>query len=143
MPAVFDHHRIVVPEEIDALGHVNNLAYMRWMIDAALAHSSARGWPQARHMQLGSGWVVRSHRIRYLRPARLGQPVMVRTWVAETKRVTSLRRFLILRPEDEMRLAVAETEWAYVSFATGSPTRIPPEVATAFEIVDQGVGLDD
>ena len=32
-------------------------------------------------------------------------------------------------------LAKAETLWAFVNLATGRPTRIPPELQAAFEIV--------
>lgn len=142
MSAIHEHRLVVRPDDIDALGHANNLVYLRWMLDAALAHSALVGWSQADHLRLGSGWVVRSHRIRYLRPALVGQEIIVRTWVALTKRVTSLRRYQILRADDLARLAAAETDWAYVRFDTGQPTRIPPEVAAAFEIVELDAGLD-
>lgn len=135
MPAVFLHRLIVHPEEIDLLGHANNLVYLQWMVDAALAHSAAQGWDQQRHLAAQSGWVVRSHQITYLAPALSGQAVTVKTWVAETKRVTSLRRYEILRDTDGIVLARAETLWAYVDFLSGAPKRIPPEVAAAFVVV--------
>ncbi len=46
------------------------------MMDAALAHSAAQGWPAERYEKLGSGvWVVRSHEIKYVEPAYEGQQV--------------------------------------------------------------------
>jgi acyl-CoA thioester hydrolase len=39
------------------------------MQDIAIEHSAAAGWPMARYVELGAGWVVRSHFIEYLRPA--------------------------------------------------------------------------
>lgn len=135
MPAVYLHRLMVRAEEIDLLGHANNLVYLQWMIDAALAHSAVQGWDQQRHLAAQAGWVVRSHQITYLAPALVDQHVTVRTWVAETKRVTSLRRYEMQRDADRAVLARAETLWAYVDFQTGAPKRIPPEVAAAFEIV--------
>lgn len=135
MPAIYEHAIAVSPAEIDPVGHVNNVEYLRWLQDAAIAHSAVQGWSMDRHRSLGHGWVVRSHRIEYRRPAVDGDQLVIRTWIASLARVTSLRRYEIIRPSDGTVLVVAETNWAYVTFATHAPCRIPPEVATAFEIV--------
>lgn len=79
MPALFQHSHTVTESDIDLLGHVNNLAYLQWMIDAAVGHSTAQGWPSAAYQTLGAGWVVRSHQIEYLHPALAGDAVVVRT----------------------------------------------------------------
>ena len=99
-----------------------------------MAHSAALGWPPERYRQLGMGWVARSHRIEYLRPAVAGDQIIVETHVAEMKKVTSTRVYRIVRRDDRELLARAETNWAFVSFATGKPTRIPAEIAGAFPI---------
>jgi acyl-CoA thioester hydrolase len=135
MPALFEFHHRVVPEEIDGVGHVNNIEYLRWLQNAAVAHSAAQGWPQQAYYQLGQGWVVRSHFIEYLHPAFVGDEIIVRTWVADMKRVTSLRRYELLRPADGKQLAVARTNWAFVNFTTHLPCRVPTEVMNAFELV--------
>ena len=138
MPAVFDFQHRVTDDELDVvIRHVNNLVYLKWMQSAAVAHSSAQGWPADRYRELGAGWVVRTHQIEYLQPAFAGDEIIVRTWVADLKKVTSLRRFKILRksPEKETVLAVAATDWAFIHFATHQLKRIPPEVSGAFEIV--------
>jgi acyl-CoA thioester hydrolase len=137
MPAVFEYQHQVRDEEIDSLGHVTNLAYMRWMQDAAVAHSTAQGWPLRRHVELGAGWVVRSHAITYLRPAFAGEQVVVRTWVAGFKKTTSLRKYRIIRPDDDALLAIAETNWAFIGFERWAPRRIPQEVREAFELVTE------
>lgn len=135
MPAVFDFHRAVRAEDIDLLGHVNNLVYLKWMQSAAVAHSAEQGWPTERYQSLQAGWVVRSHQIEYLQPAFADHGIIVRTWVADLKKISSLRRYQILRDRDEAVLATAATNWAFIDFATGRLTRIPLEVADAFEIV--------
>ena len=135
MPAIFDYQHTVVADEIDALGHVNNLAYLAWMQEAALAHSAAQGWPPESYQRLGLGWVVRSHEITYERPAFVGDEVLVRTWVAGFRRASSVRRYDILRGADGKRLAIAATNWAFVNYASGLPARVPPEIIASFEIV--------
>jgi acyl-CoA thioester hydrolase len=76
--------------------------------------------------------VVRSHTIEYLRPALAGDEIVVETHVADMKKVTSTRRYRIVRRADRELLARAETNWAFVHYATGRPARIPAEMAHAF-----------
>lgn len=135
MPAIFDFHHTVRSSEIDELGHVNNLEYVRWLLKAAVAHSAAQGWPPEAYHAIGQGWVARSHFIEYLIPAFEGDEVIVRTWVADMKRVTSLRRYQILRPADNKQLVAAETNWAYVTFGNLRPARVPAEIQSSFELV--------
>ena len=141
MPAILEWTHAVVEHDLDELRHANNISYLKWMQSAALAHSAAQGWPVEAYAALGCGWVVRSHFIEYLSPALLGDTILIRTWVADMGKVTSRRRFLILRGRDESQgrdetvLARAETNWAFIDYRTGSPKRIPPEVSRAFEVV--------
>lgn len=134
MPAVYEFCHTVTPGEIDGQGHVNNLEYLKWMQQAALDHSAAQGWPPERYRELGAGWVARSHAIEYLGPAFAGDEIVVKTWIADFKKVTSRRKYRILRPADDSLLAVAETNWAFIGLEHHVPRRIPPELAAAFEI---------
>ena len=137
MPEIYEYRHTVRDDEIDGLGHANNVAYVDWMQSAAVAHSTAQGWPGERYHRLGSGWVVRHHKIEYLQPAFAGDSVVVRTWVATMKKATSLRRYKILRETDETLLATAETKWAFINYTTGQPRRIPGEVAESFTVIDE------
>ena len=141
MPAIFEHPHCVTEAEIDALGHANNLAYLAWMQTAALAHSAAQGWPGEAYYRLGSGWVVRSHRINYVLPAFAADELVVRTWVATMKKASSLRRYDVVRPADGKTLAQAATDWAFIDFATGLPRRVPDEIRMAFELVEDAADL--
>lgn len=135
MPAVYEHFLTVDDVDIDRLGHANNLTYLAWMLDAALAHSAAQGWPLDAYDSLGAGFVVRQHEIEYLQPALAGDQLMIRTWVANMKRATSLRRYEFRRITDDQVLATAQTNWAFIDFSKSKPRRIPPEVAEAFQVV--------
>ena len=64
-------------DDIDELGHVSNLVYLRWVLDAALAHSAAAGWDHAAYRRLGAVFVVRRHEIDYLAPVVAGDEVVV------------------------------------------------------------------
>ena len=134
MVAVYEHPVTVVAPDIDDYQHVNNLAYLRWMLAAAGAHTTVQGWPAKRYRKEGCGWVVRAHKVEYLKPARLDDSLVVRTWVATLKKASSVRRYEVVRADDGTLLVRGETEWAFVDFATLRPKRIPPEVIASFEI---------
>ena len=135
MPAIYEHRLTVTEDALDEQGHVNNVEYVRWMQDAALGHSAAQGWTAERYRQLGGGWVARSHWIEYLQAAFAGDEVVVYTWVADFRKIRSLRKYKILRPRDGTVLAVAETDWAFIDYEQRAPRRVPPEVAAAFSVV--------
>ncbi len=132
MSLVYHWHTTATEDDIDDLNHVNNIRYIAWMQDAAIAHSTALGWPGERYKEMGVGWVVRTHQIEYLNPAMLDEEIVVETWVADVRRVSSMRHFKFIRESDGTILARAETKWAFVSYATGMPTRIPEEIHETF-----------
>ncbi len=134
---VYSKQFAVPPEAIDVNGHVSNLAYVTWMQEIAIEHSAAAGWPMARYLELGAGWVVRSHFIEYLRPAFEGEPVSVHTWVPRFDQRATPRRSLFLRESDRRVLAQAETRWVFVDLATGRRRTLPPELIEAFEVVPE------
>lgn len=136
MPAIYEYPLTVTDEMIDGQGHVNNLEYVRWMQDAAVAHSNAQGWSSQRYRESGAGWVARSHKIEYLQASFAGESIVVYTWVHDMRKIRSLRKYKIVRGDaDNTVLAVAETDWAYIAMEHRVPRRIPPEVANAFIIV--------
>ena len=109
MPQIYEYRHTVDDDEIDGLGHANNVAYVDWMQSAAVAH----------------------------KPAFAGDSVVVRTWVATMKKATSLRCYKIFREADQALLATAETKWAFIDYTTGQPLRIPREVAESYYVIDE------
>ena len=77
MSTFFDYLHTVIPEDIDELGHAGNFQYVKWTQQAAIAHSTANGWSPQRYFELGAGWVVRAHKITYLKPALEGDELVI------------------------------------------------------------------
>lgn len=135
MPRLYEKPVLVGPESIDALGHVNNREYLRWMEEAALEHSAAQGWSTERYLAAGGAWVAAEHRIEYLRPAFAGESLVVCTWVESLTGSDSLRRYVISRGRKPV--ARGETRWTFVNLASGRAIAVPEEVAHAFERVPE------
>ncbi len=125
----------IPPDSIDGNGHVNNVAYVQWMQDAAIRHFDALGGTPL--MQVAKAtWVVRSHRVEYLAPAFAGEEIEVRTWIANARRVRSLRKYEFVRPADEKLLVRGESDWVFIDVGTGRPTAIPENIASLFQLTD-------
>jgi acyl-CoA thioester hydrolase len=124
----------VAADDIDELGHVSNVVYVRWILHAAQAHSRAVGYDFAAYQRLGAVFVVRRHEVDYLASALAGDRILLRTWVDSLKAASSVRMTSILRlhADREVELARGRTLWALIDLETGRPRRIPDELRAAF-----------
>jgi acyl-CoA thioester hydrolase len=104
---------------------VNNVAFVQWMQDAAVAHSDAVGGTEMTQ-RLGATWVVRRHTIEYRLPVYKGDRIEVRTSVVDCRRVSSRRKYEFVRAEKVV--ARGETDWVLIDLATLSPKQIPGEM---------------
>ena len=128
----FVHEVEVLGSDIDNLGHASNLVYLRWVQDAALAHSTALGFSEQAYIARGEAWVVRRHEIEYLRAAVEGDRLRIETRVESMKVANSVRRTEIFRGAE--LLCRAATDWVYVDLKRGRPTRIPEDVRSVFPL---------
>jgi acyl-CoA thioester hydrolase len=119
-----------IPDDIDGLGHVSNLVYLRWVQEVAMAHSRARGWDWARYRELGAVFMVRRHEIDYIAQVTLGQELRAETWVDSWRAASCIRKTELIR--GELIVARAATTWAMIGAASHRPQRIPEELIAAF-----------
>ena len=117
-------------DDIDELGHVSNLVYLRWVLEVAKAHSAARGWDHARYRDFGAVFVVRRHEIDYVAQVREGEALVAETWVDDWRPASCIRRTELRRGEHVV--ARAATTWALISLASGRPQRIPDDLRALF-----------
>lgn len=134
--SVYRHELVVQSDVLDDNNHVNNVAYVQWMQDAAIAHATSVGGTAATQ-SVGATWVARSHQITYLQPAFEGDVICLMTWIATFRRARSLRKYKFYRPHDETILATGATEWIFVHTKTGKPRSIPAAVAACFVLVPE------
>lgn len=129
---VFVHRYVVGPEDIDELGHASNIAYVRWVQDATIAHSESVGLSIAAYRRLGGIFVIRRNQVDYLRSANLGDALEIRTFVSGVIGAKALRSTEIVRAADGAVLARAETVWGFVDLVSGRPARVPQWVREPF-----------
>lgn len=132
---IFSHRLTVTKDQIDLNGHVNNVVYVQWMQDVAYAHSEAVGYDNERLEELVSTWVIRSHFVRYHRPALEGDSIRALTWPKQIKRASALRGYRFVRESDQAIVASGESDWVYIDRSTGRPKAIDQEMLAAFPVV--------
>ena len=119
-----------VPDaDIDRQGHVNNVAFVRYIQDVAVAHWTAVA-PDA--VRAAFTWVVRRHELEYLRPAFPGEELLLRTWVGEPSGATWERFTEVLRAGEDRPLVTARTVWVLLDAASGRPRRVDAALVARF-----------
>ncbi len=119
----FAHPIVVADADIDGNGHANNVVYLRWVQEAAVAHWSAVVDPD---LAKALSWVVVRHEIDYKRPAYRGESLVVTTWLGEITAATTERFCAIARAVDGEVLARARTIWCAIDPGSGRPKRLDP-----------------
>ena len=126
----FELSLTVQPADIDDLGHVNNVVYLRWILEAAGAHWLQVTTPETR---AGVAWVVIRHEIDYKAPAFLGEQLVVRTRVGEGSAATWDRHTEVRRVMDDKLLAQCRSVYVPLDPATGRPRRLDASLRAPFE----------
>jgi len=131
MPPAFELAITVAPEDIDQLGHVNNVTYVRWVQDAAVAHWKAAAAPADQEKFL---WIVLRHEIDYMEAARPGDSIMARTWVGTARGLRFERFTEFARTSDGKIVAKARTVWCPIDAQKGRPVAVSDAVRKSFSI---------
>jgi acyl-CoA thioester hydrolase len=126
----------VEPADIDGLSHVNNVVYLRWVQDIAVAHWRAVASAADQEKYL---WIIVRHEIDYKQPARLGDMILAKTWVGAATRIKFDRHTEMRRASDGVLLAKARTVWCPIDARTGKVVGVSAEVRACFS-VGEGAG---
>lgn len=113
------------PSDIDALGHVNNVVYVRWVQDVAAAHWDTVA-PDS--LRLRFRWVVLRHEVDYRSAAFLSDKLVGETWVGDHYGARFERFVRVFSTATGKEMAEAKTIWCMLDAATMKPVRITPEV---------------
>ena len=126
---VFELRFAPEPIHIDGNSHVNNVVYLAWAQELAIAHWSAVASAED---QARWGWVVLRHEVDYRRPLLLGQTALGRTWVDDAPEGPRFARFCRIDAPDGSMCAQVRTVWCLVDPASGRPQRVPPRMVEMF-----------
>ena len=134
---VFIQRFPVAAADIDELGHVNNIVYLRYAQDIAIAHWRTRAPPDMLDAYV---WVVTRHEVDYRAQLELGDDVEVRTYVDAAPRGPSWIRFVeVYKAGAEKPSASIKSNWVMLDAETRRMKRVPLDLAARF-MSDQNAG---
>lgn len=125
----FSHTFIVKPEHLDEQNHVNNVVFVQWIQDVAVAH-----WQSfiSEEIQNKFTWFLLRHEIDYKQQAFADEEITVTTWVGKATKVTCERFTEIKR--GETLLVKAKSNWCMFDLRTKKPAKINDEIRKKFEM---------
>ncbi len=125
----FEQSLTVAAGDIDGVGHVNNVVYLRWMQQAATAHWELVASPALRATV---HWVVIRHEIDYKAPAFEGERLVVRTRVGRATAATWERHTEVRMVEGDKLLVRCRSVYVALDPATSRPRRVDTELMAPF-----------
>ncbi|NNK20074.1 MAG: acyl-CoA thioesterase [Flavobacteriaceae bacterium] len=126
---IFEMTRKVGEEDLDDLDHVNNVRYVQWIQDISKAHWESRAPESMRNNVI---WVVKQHMIQYKNSAKLGDTVLMQTYIDHSAGPISIRVVEMFDKTTKLPLLKSETQWCLINSKTLKPMRIPDEIRSVF-----------
>ena len=115
--------------DIDQMGHVNNVVYLRWVQNVAVAHWNVAATEEEKRNIL---WVIIRHEIDYKRPAFMNDIILARTWIGKANRRSFERHTEFYRKGNKKLLAKTLTFWCPISSITKKPIEPGKELYRRF-----------
>ncbi len=121
----------VAPSDLDALGHVNNVVYLGWINEVAIAHWESITTAEERSRL---AWVALRHEIDYRSEALLGETIDVITWTGEAAglRYSRHTRIEVADTGPRRTLVEARSIWCPIDPVRRRPARPEARIRALF-----------
>ena len=131
----FETELQVRPDDIDMNQHVHNTRYLDYIL-AARYDQMERCYKMKMEefIALGYGWVVNTTHVEHKRPLRLGDKMVVRTWIEELLKDGVKVHFEIMKKENNKLSCEGYVHYTMVNLKTGRAENIPDWIATKYSI---------
>ncbi|WP_192821192.1 thioesterase family protein [Rufibacter sp. LB8] len=124
-PSAFCLDIAITASDIDDLGHVNNVVYLKWVQEVSSGHWDEIAPPAIKEKYL---WVVLRHEIDFLKPVFLGESITGYTWVGDYQGAKFERYVTLYKAGTLEKVASAKTIWCLVDAKSIRPMRIEQEL---------------
>ena len=126
---MFEKEIRVQESDLDALKHVNNVRYVDWVQEVALAHWHEKAPKEMREKWV---WVMTKHCIEYKKAAVLDNHILIKTYLEAAKGPIANRIVEFYIENDQYAAIRSTTTWCLLDAASMKPRRIPENVAEVF-----------
>ena len=134
-PGRFETELVVRPDDIDMNNHVHSSRYIDYLL-AARFDQMRRCYkmPMEEFIERGFGWVMKTFTVEFLRQLRIGETVVVRTWLEVLERRDVLVKFEMVKKETGKLSAEGNARFTLIDLKTGRPAVIPPDIIDRYSI---------
>ena len=131
----FETELQVRPDDIDMNQHVHGSRYFDYVL-AARYDQMARCYKMSmdEFIAAGLGWFVKVCHIEYKRPLRMGDGMIVRTWVEGVAKSDVKVRFEILRKSNGKLCCDGYFDYTLINAKTGRAEAIPAPIIEKYSI---------
>jgi acyl-CoA thioester hydrolase len=130
VPYTYNYKVTVRSYECDAYRRVRPAVLLQYMQEAAIAASASVGYSPTRYDEIGLLWLAYETDLRILRPITREDSLVINTWVADMRRVRSLRRYELYC--DGVIVGEASTDWVLLNRSSLHPTTVPDDMVEAY-----------
>jgi YbgC/YbaW family acyl-CoA thioester hydrolase len=125
--------------DCDMYGHLNNIWYLKYFLDAREDHiASNYGLSLAFFARQGTGWVVSTNQIAYLRPATVNEQVIIRSGVIEFSGQDLLVEMQMIDAKRSQLKAVMWSKFVHVGLKDGKRAPLEEKLQALFEKLRHG-----
>lgn len=125
----------VTADDIDIMGHTNNVVYLKWLEEVAWGHSKSLGLGWDVYEKLNRGLVARRHELDYLGATFEGDQLILATWIIENDgKIGVQRAYQVLRQSDQKVVLRGRTRWVCIDIKSGKPKRMPVEFIEGYKV---------
>jgi len=110
--------------ETDQMGRAYYSRYLEWFELARSEHLKAAGYPYSEMEKQGTFLVVADTYIKYLKPARYEEPILIRTNIADMSRASVTFEYEVINERTKDLLATGNSKLASIT-KDGKITYIP------------------
>ena len=133
-PHVFESRFRVRSYELDGFAHMNHAVFMNWFEQARFDVFEQGGFPAPEIQGRGWGVYVVKIEVEFLKEARFGDELVIRTWVEDVGR-SSMTFHQVASPADQPGVVSAEARVRAVWIGPDRrPARIPAGVRAALGV---------
>ena len=124
---MFRHAIAIGANDIDAMGHVNNSVYLRWVQDAVVEYWEKVAPAEAVASHL---WVALKHEITYRRPTFLEDIVVAEVLAEKVEGARAMFSTVVRRGEEV--LAEIKSSWCCLDADSKRPVRLARDIVERF-----------
>lgn len=118
-------------EDVDKNNHLTLKGFLKYLVDAASAHSDIAGYGLDDIPKTHVAWLILDWKLKVYNYPKTSELIHIRTWTRNNSKLYSYRDFEVL-DNTGSRIAIGSSKWVLVNYETKAISKITPEIIAAY-----------